>query len=247
PALVSTLNQEKVSDDNKKLKETQKVAIAILCFLATIVLFSIIKYWRADTLYAKAKLLNAQGNYPEATKALTQAIKISSKEPLFYNELAESTLGIAMGMDLEKDKEKVQEIINLALTQSQTATTLSSANVNLLRSRAGIFFKLATIEPNYLLFAGQTLEEAIKLAPTDAKLFYNLGLVYARVAKEDQALSTIQKTIELKPNYRDARLAYALLLDSKGEKQEARDQLNYILENINPNDNLVKQQLEEIN
>jgi len=42
-----------------------------------------------------------------------------------------------------------------------------------------------------------TLVAAVAEAPTDAKLYYNLGLVYARTGQTDQALATFKKTVEL--------------------------------------------------
>ncbi|MFI5240922.1 MAG: hypothetical protein ACHQUA_00645, partial [Microgenomates group bacterium] len=64
--------------------------------------------------------------------------------------------------------------------------------------------------------------------------------------ENELAISTIEKTIELKPNYKEARLAYALLLMDKNEKVRAREQLEYILTKIDPSDPTVKQALEEL-
>lgn len=233
PAFAAALiNTDKPLANSNKVNNTQKFFLVVILVTSFYLLITISRYWRADTLYAKAKLYNSKGEYKSAQTLLTQAVAISPKEPLYLNELAQSSLGLGLS--------------DQALTQSQKAISLSPANVNLLRSRAGMLFKLATDDPKYLFLASSTLEDAVKLAPTDAKLYYNLGLAQARMGQEDKALATIEKTIQLKPNYRDARFAYAILLNSKGKKQKAKEQLNYILQNINPNDSLVKQQLEEI-
>ena len=105
---------------------------------------------------------------------------------------------------------------------------------------------LSTINPNYMINARNTLVAAVAEAPTDAKLYYNLGLVYARTGQMNQALTTFKKAVELKADYKDARLAYAYLLISQKQYSEARDQLNYILTNIDPTDSLSKQALESI-
>ena len=137
-------------------------------------------------------------------------------------------------------------ILALITAGSLTAVALSPANVNLKRVRFGIFVMLTAIDPNYLIDARQTLETAILQAPTDAKLYYNLGLVYARTGQADQALETLKKTVELKADYTDARLAYAYLLIDKKQNAEAKTQLEYVLTNIDPNNSLTKQALESI-
>ena len=60
---------------------------------------------------------------------------------------------------------------------------------------------LSTIDPNYLINARDTLIAAIAQAPTDAKLYYNLGLTYARTGQSNLAIETLKKTIDLKANY----------------------------------------------
>ena len=78
------------------------------------------------------------------------------------------------------------------------------------------------------------------------KILYNLSLAQARTDQTDLAMATLAKTIDLKPNYKDARLAYAFLLIENGEKEKARTQLEYILANIDPSDSLSTQTLEGI-
>jgi len=55
-----------------------------------------------------------------------------------------------------------------------------------------------------------------------------------------------KKAVELKENYRDARFALALMYSSQNDKDKAREEIEYILKYINPNDELVKNKLQEI-
>ena len=90
------------------------------------------------------------------------------------------------------------------------------------------------------------MQEAITQSPTNPKFLYNLGLLYGREGQLEPALALIGKAIELKANYKEARLAYALLLIDKKEISKAKAELEYILTNIDPNDTITKQTLEEI-
>ena len=95
--------------------------------------------------------------------------------------------------------------------------------------------------------AKETLAEAVALAPSDAKLFYNLALSYGRLGDYNKAIQTLEKTIEMKPNYKEARYALALFLMDEKEFLKAEEQLEYIVIHIDPNDELVKKAVEEIN
>jgi len=214
------------------MTKQQKILIFLVLSITFYILSRIAAYWFADTLYTKAKGFNRSNSPAEAEKLLLSAIKISSHEPYYHLELSESYTKLSF-------PEK-------AIEESQKAIDLSPNNINLRRAQFSMYIRLSLIDPKYLLPAVSVLEEAIKMAPTDAKLFYNLALAYVRIGQEDKAVSIMQKTIDLKPNYKEARLAYAFFLIEKKEYQQARDQMNYILEKIDPADSLTKQTLEEI-
>jgi Tfp pilus assembly protein PilF len=217
----------------------QKLFSALILTITAYLLFITTRYWYADTLYANARNLNRSDDPTKAQKLLDATIKISPKEPLYHLELSEAYTRLALTSENT-------EFILKAIEESEIAIALSPSNVNLRRSEFSMFIRLALIDPNYLLPAVSVLEEAVKMAGTDAKLFYNLGLTYARTGQLEKAITLMQKTIELKPNYKDARLAYALLLIDRKENQKAKEELMYILEKIDPNDSITKQTLEEI-
>jgi len=221
------------------MKNTHKILIAAVGFAALFILLLIARYWYADTLYARAKNLNIIEKPKEAVPLLTKAVAISPKEALYHQGLSESYTLLAIST-------QNQDFIDSAMEEIQTAINLSPANVNLKRAKFTMFIKLALVDPDYLIGAIEALEESLAQAPTDAKLYYNLGLTYYRIGQTDKAAEILQKTIELKSNYKDARIAYAVILDEKGRKQEAISHLEYILTNIEPNDELTKQTLEEI-
>ena len=151
-----------------------------------------------------------------AKKDFAGAIKLSPNQAIYHNGLA-------------------------SIEGSQKAIELSPNNPNLKRSRFAVFIML-----NQLELAKNTLIDAIGYSPTDAKLYYNLGLVYARTGDLENALKILEKTIELKSNYKEARLAYAFLLIEKGNISEAKTQLEYILKFIDPKDELTQQTLDSL-
>lgn len=230
----------------KKLDGKQKVLVGVLILVGSWLLIVIGRYWYADVLFARGKAFNDAGRFVEARTQLIRAVSISRSEAIFWDEVSQSSSGIALALWETEDKEMAKTFAENAIKESQKASALSPKNVNLLRNRASAYIKLAGIDNSYLGRAVETIREAIVLAPTDAKLYYNLGLTYLRMGERDRALETFERTIAMKPNYRDARLAYALVLVDKGQKQKAIEELNYILNRIDPKDTVVKDQLEEL-
>lgn len=249
PAMALSMNnkkQEIIKDGKSELIINQKVSLSILLIVSVYLLINIGEYWYADTLFAEGKLQNDMGNYSRAREKLTKAISISPKEALYYDELSDATTGIALSLNESANEEGAKQFAETAIAESKKAVELSPVNLNIRRNMARLFIRLSGIDPTYLVGARGTLIEAVQLAPTDAKLFYNLALTHARLGEIDKAIEILGKTVEMKSNYRDARLAYALLLVEVGEIDTAREEFIYILENINPEDEQVKLQLEEL-
>lgn len=241
-AVQSTNHREQI----KKPESSQKIFIFLVLCTVSYVLFTVSKYWYADLFYAKGKAYNSISKPDAATGHLTKAISFEPNQALYHSELATSDVSLALAYYKQKDLSGTKKFTDLAIGKSDTALSLSPANLNLKRSRFGIFIMLSTIDRNYLINARDTLIDAIASAPTDAKLFYNLGLTYARIGQPDLALATLKKTIELKSDYKEARLAYAILLIDQKQNAEARVQLEYILKYIDPNDSLTVQTLESV-
>ncbi len=106
----------------------------------------------------------------------------------------------------------------------------------------------------------EAIERSHELAPTDAKIMYNLALIYDQAGQRDKAIQVLQETIKLKNNYRDAYYALALMYAEKAKeaeqqgniqvmnenKEQARDTLNEILTRIAPNDTQAKELLQSL-
>lgn len=249
-AVVLTMKEKEQDVVDKKenilLSAEQIVIILILSLVACYLLFITSRYWYADYSYSMGKVYNDQNEPIPAQQHLKKATSLSSNEAVFWAEFAKSSTNIALALNDSEETQQSEKFMRLAISQSEKAVSLSPSNVNLKRSQASLFVKLSIIEPSYLINAKNTLVEAVKLAPTDAKLFYNLALTCARTGEGDKAIELLAKTVEMKENYRNARFALALLLIDAGETDKAKEQLEYILEKISPEDKLVKKELEKL-
>jgi len=249
PAIAYSLGRESERIEEyktKKLSAVQKSAIIFSSSLALLLLYSIGKYWYADFAYAKGRSENEKGQYAKATQFLENAISLSPNESLYYDELAYAYSESAIYLFDEDRDFGVEELVNAAIKHSDLAVNLSPRNLSLKKSRARLFINIALIEPEYLFQAKDALVLAAALAPTDAKVLYDLALTTARTSGAEEAIKILKKTISLKPDYRDARFTLALLLTEKGETERARRHFEYILKD-DPNDIFARGQLEELN
>lgn len=248
PAMAVALGQQRIINSEKEsvLSRNQKILLGTTLLVTFYLLLALAKYWSADLLYAQGKLENDRGNYQTGREKLEKAINLSPKEAIYWDEKSQSSTDLALALFEAGDEKSANDFMLAAIAESDKAIALSPRNINLRRSRGNLFIKLSSLDPVYLFSAKEVITNAIELAPTDAKLYYNLGLTYARIGELDNAIETLGKTVELKPNYRNARLALGLLYADRGEIKKAKAELEYILEKIDPEDELTRQQLEEL-
>lgn len=230
---------------NPKTGISQAVFLLSVFLLGSLLLIKIANYWRADYFFARGKGYNETGQYSQAFLTLSRAINFNQQEPVYRNEIAQSSAYLAI-LTQEEDETSTKKFIQIALSQSEAALKISPANVNFWKNRVKIFFALSKIDPQFLEIAVESLLKTISLSPTDPKLRYNLGLLYASGDQKKEAISAFETAISLKPNYRDPRLALAGLLKEIGENQAAKQQLEYILNYLAPGDSQSAELLKEV-
>lgn len=236
-----------ISDKEKTTLNTLEIASVIsLSLITCYLLFAVVRYWHTDYLYAKATNELSQ-EYPEDARDLL--LKIVDREPknaLYWDELAESSANLSV-LHLENgNNERSLNLSKSALNETRTALTLSPANVSLKRNASTHYIKLVATDPSLLFESIKVLKEALELAPTDPKIYYNISLSYLRTGNYEEAIKHMEKAIELKPDYERARYSVALMYIDVKEKTRAKEHFNYILEKINPNNEVVKKELSEL-
>lgn len=242
PALAFSLNRhEDKNSDEEQLKikpvatKIQLVFLSLVLVIALFLLWGTLRWWRADKDFALGEKLNKSGQISEAFNDLQKAIKIRPYEPIYYDELSLASASLAVGAFQQEQATLSAQLADLAIEASNKSLTISPFNVNFWKNRTRVFYTLAEINESYQQQSLAALTQANKLAPTDAKILYNLALVYNKLNQKDLAIQTLEETIKLKPNYDHARYALALFYEEKGELAKAKEQLEYIVTKITPN------------
>ena len=152
-----------------------------------------------------------------------------------------------MGYAEQKDQQNASQYAVRAKELSDRVIQRNPNNIVFWKTRTRVMFSLAQLNQSILNEAVTAIEMSHKLAPTDAKITYNQALIYDQVGLGEKALRSIEETIRLKPNYRDAYYAKALFMSGYIEKdknnpkipefkKQGRQALEFTLKNINPND-----------
>jgi O-antigen ligase len=235
-----------ISKNNERINSVQKVAIFFILLTTCYSLLTTYRYWNADILYAKGKAQNEVQRPDLAFPILNEAIRLEPNQAIYYGEVATSYANIAMAFDQVGKSTDSANFTNLTVTTIQKAINLAPANINLRRLMFGVYVRLSTTDEKYLVVARDSLLETIKIAPTDPKLYFNLGIANANLGKIEDALSNFKKSIELKDNYSDARVQYAALLVHLKRFDEAKAQLTYVLTNIDPKNDVARRALDEL-
>lgn len=245
----------KLSNSQIHISISQWIGVIFLLLTTLYLILILFRHWQADQSYNLGLNLS-RSNYPqEGFNALTNAVSIRPSEPVFQDELSMSTLQISLILFQQ----------NEATTASQLAQSAIDLNTNLLikhpnylpfwKSRIRLFYTLGELVSDYKKEALTAAKQAARLAPTDAKIWYNLGVLYGQTGQENEGIKTLNKTIIMKPDYQDAYLALGLLYhqiatDEKGMltdtdmQNKAIGVMNKLLE-INPKHEQAKQSLSD--
>lgn len=247
PAMSVSLKNDSSQDENKpKLSEGQYGLVLAVLILATYLFASVVRYWYADAQFSSGDKLNKSEQYDSAFNALQKAVSLKPNEPIYRDELSLTSSSLAVLSFKQDNATLAAELQKLAIAESDKAIKISPYNINFWKNRTKVFYRLAEINTGFYQKALESLLVASELAPTEPKIKYNLGLIYATLGQNQQAIKTLEEVIILKPNYEDARYALALFYEQVKKKDEAKEQLEYILKNINPASEKAKEKLKTI-
>jgi len=232
----------------KQLDTSQYLGLSIIGLAVGYFIFMVCRFWWADYQFSQGKKYTDAGYLLQAHELLTNAVLLNNSEPLYHSILAENASGIASvyyQKDASGSAQIVNQLVKLAQDQAQMTLQMNNVHLNYYKTIAKTYIYLGQVNPEYYTNAMNTLLKAMELSPTDAKISFNIGLLYQQTANIPAALQYLEKTVQLKPNYTAAHLALAKLYHQEAMNDKAKEELNFILENIEPNHGEAKNLLKE--
>jgi len=185
----------------------QKLALWAVVWGAGWLSWQIIQYWRADFYFQQGVELEKRGQYHRSLFFHQKALAANGREPLYHSKTALTLANLAVATHQEKKASASAQLAKMAQEESDLALKISPYHLNFYRDRARLFYVLSQLDPSYLQKALETILRAIKLAPTDAKLYYNAGLVFYSLGEQKEGEEYLKKALLLKPNYTRAKEA----------------------------------------
>lgn len=250
--------------DGKKHHESlnayQWTLITVIVAFAVWQHIDLLTYRQADIAYALGSNLDKTGNFQQAYPQLKQAKEIKPGEPVYKDELAINLAAISAGLYSQNDTQNAAQLSKEAIALNTDVITNHPNNVVYWKNRVRLFYTLsATDQANagqYLMEALKAINKAKELAPTDAKIAYNQGILYGQTGDIDRAVTILEDTVKLKPDYRDAYVALGLFYHQSAvdennkvtnpeRLQKAISTYEFVLEKLNPADEEVKKSLDE--
>lgn len=225
PAIGSVQSTEyRVLSKKTKLNGNQVVGITLVLCTMSYVLFCVAKYWQADIYYSNAKKNNRDGKSELAMTNINRALEVNKNEPLYLAELSLAT---------ENFEESARALD--ASPYNQNIRNILISNLN----------KAADQNSNTLLLAEEIAKTGTIITPKNPRIFYQLGILNIKNNKLVDGLLNLEKSVELKPNYKEARFALGLTQMDIGNFDKAIENFTYILDFIDPEDELTKKYLEQ--
>lgn len=264
PIVQPNINKaQKIDSGTSIWQSTGIFFILIASFFSLIALF---RFWQADIAYALGYNLDRAGKYQKAYPNLHKAVELRGDEPVFKDELSINDAIVAAGLVSQKPQDSAtkEQVINTASALAQEAINVSNEvisqhpnNAVFWKTRVRLFYTLSQVDSRYLPRALDAIEKASLIAPNDAKIWYNLGVLYGQNNNLAKGIEALEKTIKLKPDYRDAHYALGLFyhtasMDEKSKviidsalQKKAIAQMQYILDKISSKDADVLKSIED--
>ena len=220
---------------NTNLSRFQLLAGILVALMTLLFIVQILKLWLADYFYARAKSAYSEGQLQTALDKNQTALLLSPNEGMYHELNGKINLQATIALADAGKPEAASQTATTAVDEINKAIQLNPVHLNFYRTQSLIFLTLAQYEPSFYDAALQTLAIAQKLAPTEPKLVYDMGVIYDTTEATAEAEQSYEKAVDLKPNFDTARFALGKLFERENQKDKAMEQYKYILDNINSN------------
>jgi len=212
----------------------------------------------ADVNYSLGTKYAKIDDQQKAAAYLEKAIQLR-KEPVYEDRFSSTLAYLSALASLQNQKDLGKQIAVMSDSYNRDLVKKYPKNVFYWKTRAKnmFYFYQITNNENEILEGIQALKQARELYPTDPKISYSLALYYTTLYDsskdatqkqnwKDLSIEEIDKTIELKSNFREAYLFKGQLLKKYGVTNEAKKVFEYILDNFNKDDVDVIKELQSL-
>jgi len=238
PAISLSLARKPKSVKLKSAKIWQSLLTIIAILISLIPLGLVVRFWFSDYFMARSESLISKQEYAESiyfsdlALVLSEDVNIRSKASSVYGNYALS--------QYFRNPAAFDNALEKALELSSGSASDSPANPLIQTERVNLFLQLSAIDQTYMEMAQELLLDMLGRSPNDPKLWYNLGLTYAKQNDLEEAKKIFQTSVDLKPDYEPPRLGILLICQTQSDRECMDAQSSYILDFINSESELAR-------
>lgn len=225
-------------DFNRRLIQSSLFLVLLL------ILLTIIRFWIGDYFFKQGSSYSDSGNPGRAYNYLIWAVRFNGGEPLYRSELGYAAASAAVAL-AEEDATLSAQLKEEAVDETNEALSLSPKNLSLIRTAIRTNYQLSVLDPKFETETINTIDKAISLAPTDAKLYYNKGLILFSAGQEDEAIKVLNQAKELKPNYIEVYFTLGTIYDQKADVKNALENFEAVVK-LDPTNTDAKARVDDL-
>lgn len=190
------------------------ILVALYC------LTSLVRFWIADYYYAKGYNAANNGHAAEAYATLANASFFNPSEPLYTAYLGYVSAQLAQLAHEEKESELYTQFLEEAEKYTKRALATSPRNTTVLRTATKTYTQLALLDEQFTDKSLRLANSVVVYSPTEPHDRLRLAQILSYVEKNNDARREFLYTIDLKPDYADARISYAKFLYTIAQKED---------------------------
>ncbi len=244
--LVTSWNPKNIqssTNTKKPLNVTQYLFLSGLAVLSLVLLGKTISIRQADVLFTEGKVAIQRGQISEGSDKILSAITLRPQEASYYSTLGGYYANIAGQLYAGQQASQAATLANQTATLLESSTQANPVHYTLYLSKIGSYLQLAPMGEVWLEKAMEVVGQAKELAPTDPRPWLLEGKILGYRSEYEQSITSLNKALELKPNYAEARGTLATIYELQNNSKAALEQYQYILEYISPDDELLRQKV----
>ncbi len=183
--------------------------------------------------------------------SLNKAIELNPNNPSAYNEIGLVYLQFALAVNdiamSENRKEYKAKIIDEGRKYLKNAEDSFQKSLKIYNNFPVALYNLATVydKQGRLKDATSQLEILVGSNKDDAGLLFQLGVLYYRANRFDEAFSAWNRAIQIFPNYSNARWYLSFIYEKRGDIDQAIKQIEAVAR-LNPNNEIIDQRLRSL-
>ncbi len=158
---------------------------------------------RADTFLSRYHIAYSQTNLE-----LANSIAASLNNP---------SVSSGSGATTDRDRQLVGQLLQQSVAEARTAVTLNSNNVTAWENLGFTYQSIIPVASEAANFALTAYGSAMKMDPSNPKLFVNIGTVFVAQKQYDDAISMFIRAVQLSPTYANAYYNLANAYKLKGD------------------------------